>query len=122
MCCACEGIWLYICYTSHTTTCNWLKNDFFSFLRETREECGLAVAGLDKVGIILFEFLGQSQMLEVHVFRTENYTGSPVETEGAITNSLCNFDSIPFSLCTLLTRNETAVVRVFRHSFPEHVA
>jgi len=51
--------------------------------RETKEECGLDVTSLDKVGVIMFEFLGQPQLMEVHVFRTRQYTGSPVETEGA---------------------------------------
>ena len=32
--------------------------------------------------MILFEFTGQPQLMEVHVFRTESYSGQPVETEG----------------------------------------
>lgn len=52
--------------------------------RETEEECGLVVSMLDKVGVIHFEFVGQPQILEVHVFRTEHYTGVPVETEGTV--------------------------------------
>ena len=31
----------------------------------------------------MFEFIGQPQLMEVHVFRTHQYTGTPVETEGA---------------------------------------
>ena len=46
------------------------------------EECGLDVTNLDKVGVIMFEFTGQPQLMEVHVFRTKCYTGIPVETEG----------------------------------------
>ena len=52
-------------------------------LRETEEECGLVVRDLDKVGVILFEFTGQPQLMEVHVFRTTCYSGHPTETEGA---------------------------------------
>lgn len=52
--------------------------------RETEEECGLVVSNLDKVGVILFEFVRQPQILEVHVFRTEHYTGTLVETEGML--------------------------------------
>ena len=37
---------------------------------------------LDKVGVILFEFVGELQLMEVHVFRTETFVGDPVETEG----------------------------------------
>ena len=43
---------------------------------------------LDKVGVILFEFVGELQLMEVHVFRTETFVGDPVETEGMeITNN-----------------------------------
>ncbi len=55
--------------------------------RETSEECGLTVSGLDKVGVILFEFVGEAQLMEVHVFRTETFTGDPVETEGMETTN-----------------------------------
>ncbi len=50
--------------------------------RETGEECCLTVSQLDKVGIILFEFVGEPQLMEVHVFRTHTFTGHPTETEG----------------------------------------
>ncbi len=49
---------------------------------ETKEECDLDVSNLDKVGVLIFEFVGQPQLMEVHVFRTYTYTGTPVETEG----------------------------------------
>ena len=58
--------------------------------RETEEECGLVVSELDKVGVILFEFVGQPQILEVHVFRTERYTGTPVESEGMLIKLMCS--------------------------------
>ena len=49
------------------------------------EESGLLVsADLDKVGVMVFEFINQPQMLEVHVYRTCQYDGQPVETEGII--------------------------------------
>lgn len=50
--------------------------------RETEEECGLIVEDLDKVGVVMFEFTGQPQLMEVHVFRTIHYSGQPVETDG----------------------------------------
>ena len=40
------------------------------------------VTALDKVGVLLFEFVGQPQILEVHVFRTEHYSGEVAESEG----------------------------------------
>ena len=50
--------------------------------RETKEECGLDVSDLDHVGTLIFEFVGEPQLLEVHVFRTEHYTGTVTESEG----------------------------------------
>ena len=46
------------------------------------EESGLCVSDLDKVGVMLFEFVNEPQLMEVHVFRTRNYEGEPQETEG----------------------------------------
>lgn len=40
------------------------------------------VSELDHVGTLIFEFIGEPQLLEVHVFRTEHYTGTVTESEG----------------------------------------
>ena len=40
------------------------------------------VSELDEVGVIMFEFVGEPQLMEVHVFRTHTFSGEPVETEG----------------------------------------
>ena len=40
------------------------------------------VSELDHVGTLIFEFVGEPQLLEVHVFRTEHYTGMVAESEG----------------------------------------
>ena len=53
------------------------------------EECGLTVTELDKVGVIVFEFVDDPQLLEVHVFRTEQYSGEVTETEGAYITYAC---------------------------------
>lgn len=68
--------------------------------RETEEECGLIVEDLDKVGVILFEFKGQPQLMEVHVFRTEHYIGQPIETEGEclVSKSHKPLVTVPFFL------------------------
>ena len=50
--------------------------------RETKEECGLDVSHLDEVGTLIFEFVGEPQLLEVHVYRTEHFTGTVTESEG----------------------------------------
>lgn len=49
--------------------------------REIQEETGIEVKNLDKVGIIDFEFKGNPEILEVHIFRTDNFIGEPKESE-----------------------------------------
>ena len=46
------------------------------------EECGLILTEFEKVGRLDFEFVGEPQILEVHVFRGDKYEGEPRETEG----------------------------------------
>lgn len=50
--------------------------------REIKEECGLHAKKLDKVGVIEFEFVGDPEILEVHVFTTKHFTGVISESEG----------------------------------------
>lgn len=48
------------------------------------EECCVDVQDPVHVGKIIFEFVGDSQLLEVHVFRAEKFTGTPKETDGIL--------------------------------------
>ena len=50
--------------------------------RELMEESSLTANALDKVGELIFEFKGDDQLLEVHVFRSFDYSGTPTESEG----------------------------------------
>lgn len=50
--------------------------------RELQEESGLMVDDLEKVGNIKFEFVGEPQLLDVHIFRADMYNGEPAESEG----------------------------------------
>lgn len=50
--------------------------------RELLEESGLTVDTLEKVGNIKFEFVGETQLLDVHIFRADSYNGEPTESEG----------------------------------------
>lgn len=64
-----------------------IKNSFDVFFppfRELLEESGLTVNALEKVGNIKFEFVGETQLLDVHVFRADTYNGEPTESEGMI--------------------------------------
>ena len=49
--------------------------------REVKEEVGLAVNNIEKVGIIEYEFRGNPEILEVHLFKTDKFIGEPKESE-----------------------------------------
>jgi 8-oxo-dGTP diphosphatase/2-hydroxy-dATP diphosphatase len=49
--------------------------------REVLEEAGINDKDLNKKGVVDFEFLNDGSLLEVHIFKACDYSGSPVETE-----------------------------------------
>lgn len=50
--------------------------------RETKEECDIEITEMEEVGIHEFELASKrGDILEVHVFRVNDWTGEPVETE-----------------------------------------
>lgn len=49
--------------------------------RELREETGIDARNLVKVGIIDFEFEGNPETLQVHIFKLTNFSGEPQESE-----------------------------------------
>ncbi|CAI9716750.1 8-dihydro-8-oxoguanine triphosphatase [Octopus vulgaris] len=49
--------------------------------RELLEECGLVAPCLNKIGELDFEFLGNPEIMEVHVFKTDSFEGIPAESE-----------------------------------------
>lgn len=50
--------------------------------RELQEESGLTVNTLHKVGHIVFEFVGEPELMDVHIFCTESVQGTPMESDG----------------------------------------
>jgi len=50
--------------------------------RELEEECGVKAKSLRRIGLLIFEFVGESQLMEVHVYETDDYIGTVFETEG----------------------------------------
>ena len=56
----------------------------FLFGRELLEESGLTAHNMKEVGLLLFEFLGNPQLLEVHVFTTDKFSGTPTECDGIV--------------------------------------
>jgi len=63
--------------------------------REMQEEAGIELKNLDKVGIIEFEFQGNPEILEVHIFRSDDFSGEPTESE-EMKPSWFHADEIPF--------------------------
>ncbi|MBI1975164.1 MAG: 8-oxo-dGTP diphosphatase [Parcubacteria group bacterium] len=49
--------------------------------RELKEEAGVEVGGIEKLGVINFEFQGNSELLEVHVFRGRDIFGEVRESD-----------------------------------------
>ncbi|MEK7606177.1 MAG: 8-oxo-dGTP diphosphatase [Patescibacteria group bacterium] len=64
--------------------------------REVSEEVGLTLNDLDKVGILKFEFEDDAKELEVHLFRAEDISGEPMETE-EMKPEWFHVDDIPFA-------------------------
>ncbi|KPP69871.1 7,8-dihydro-8-oxoguanine triphosphatase-like, partial [Scleropages formosus] len=63
--------------------------------RELLEESGLTVDTLDKIGNIKFEFVGETEILDVHIFRTDTFTGYPTESD-EMSPAWFDCDKIPF--------------------------
>ena len=64
--------------------------------REIKEEAGIEMNELDKVGIIDFEFKGNPELLEVHIFKGGEFSGQPVESE-EMKPQWFDIDKIPFN-------------------------
>jgi len=50
--------------------------------RELAEESGVRASSLRQIGLLMFEFIGDPQLLEVHVYSTDEFGGVIVESEG----------------------------------------
>ena len=49
--------------------------------REIREEAGIEVDEIEKVGLLDFEFKDNTEILEVHIFKAKSFSGKPTESE-----------------------------------------
>lgn len=63
--------------------------------RELQEEAGVKVKELNKVGIIEFEFKDNSEIIEVHIFKSNNFIGEPTESQ-EMKPQWFNVNEIPF--------------------------
>jgi 8-oxo-dGTP diphosphatase/2-hydroxy-dATP diphosphatase len=63
--------------------------------RELREEAGIEVKSLEKLGVMDFEFKDNPVISEVHIFRADSFLGEPTESE-EMTPQWWHVDEIPF--------------------------
>ncbi|CAH3136765.1 unnamed protein product [Porites lobata] len=64
--------------------------------RELWEESGLTVDELQEAGILKFEFVGEAQIMEVHVFTTSIFKGTPAESD-EMRPKWFSLSEVPFS-------------------------
>lgn len=64
--------------------------------REFLEEAGLEIPILERAGLMDFEFQGNPEILEVHIFRAREHIGEPKESEEMLPKWY-HQDEIPFS-------------------------
>ncbi|XP_050540892.1 uncharacterized protein LOC126905334 isoform X2 [Daktulosphaira vitifoliae] len=50
-------------------------------IREVKEECGLDVIFMEKIGILEFDYIDSKELLEGHVYICSQFSGNIVETE-----------------------------------------
>ena len=64
--------------------------------REMQEECGVEIKTMEEVGVHEFEFeKNRGEILEVHVFRVDTFSGEPMETD-EMKPQWFGFDEIPY--------------------------
>ena len=63
--------------------------------REVQEEVGLVLKDFEKRGVLEFEFRGDSTILEVHIYKAEEFEGEPIESE-EMRPEWFSVDDIPF--------------------------
>ncbi|KAM5213622.1 oxidized purine nucleoside triphosphate hydrolase isoform 2-T3 [Hipposideros larvatus] len=64
--------------------------------RELQEESGLTVDTLTKMGHIVFEFVGEPELMDVHIFCTDSIHGTPTESD-EMRPRWFPLDQIPFA-------------------------
>lgn len=63
--------------------------------RELQEEADIHASTMEKHGVILFEFEGNPELLEIHIFKAQNFSGEVSESEEMRPNWF-HIDEIPF--------------------------
>jgi 8-oxo-dGTP diphosphatase/2-hydroxy-dATP diphosphatase len=63
--------------------------------REVKEEAGIDIGSMEKSGILDFEFKGNLEVLRVHIFKSDDFSGEPAESE-EMKPQWFNIDEIPY--------------------------
>jgi 8-oxo-dGTP diphosphatase / 2-hydroxy-dATP diphosphatase len=63
--------------------------------RELHEEAGIRAGPLERVGVLDFEFKGNPEILQVHIFRAHDFSGKPTESD-EMKPQWFHVDAIPF--------------------------
>lgn len=63
--------------------------------RELHEEAGIRAGALERVGVLDFEFKGNPEILQVHIFRALDFSGKPTESD-EMKPKWFHIDKIPF--------------------------
>lgn len=64
--------------------------------REFLEEAGIEIPTIEKAGLMDFEFQGNPEILEVHIFRAHEHVGEPTESEEMLPKWF-HHNEIPFA-------------------------
>ncbi|XP_051856082.1 oxidized purine nucleoside triphosphate hydrolase isoform X1 [Antechinus flavipes] len=64
--------------------------------RELLEESGLTVDTLQKIGKITFEFVGNTELMDVHIFYADRFHGTPKESD-EMRPQWFQLEQVPFS-------------------------
>ena len=64
--------------------------------REIQEEAGIEVIDLEKLGVIDFKFQTTGEEIEVNIFKSNDFSGEPIETE-EMRPAWFSENEIPFS-------------------------
>jgi len=65
--------------------------------REVFEEAGIRVLDMQRAGVVEFAFENNPEILEVHIFRANEFTGTPVQSDEMQPQWFCT-DEIPFDM------------------------
>ncbi|XP_020830913.1 oxidized purine nucleoside triphosphate hydrolase [Phascolarctos cinereus] len=64
--------------------------------RELLEESGLTADTLQKIGKITFEFVGNTELMDVHIFNVDSFHGTPKESD-EMRPQWFQLEQVPFS-------------------------